>query len=302
MTASRADDRPVLTLADLEAHDPLAPPGGRYRRFWCPLPACSDKSLTREHRTLAVEVATGGWRCWRCGASGTLREHWQPRVSPQRQALVRLRAKLRPRPAPEPKPIARQQLGIVGDLAGTCGADYLERRGIPLAVAVAAGVRYSPAFCGRLAVLFPLRRRDGKPVAVNGRYIDSGTPKTRTLGTKAGAVFATPGAFDGPVIVTEAPLDALSFAAAEFPAIALCGTTGPDWLRVACGLRDVALALDADEAGDLAAEKLGAELASLGARVQRWRPPRKDWNDVLQGLGAEGFLEAMARCSIHARG
>jgi hypothetical protein len=75
---------------------------------------------------------------------------------------------------------------------------------------------------------------------------------------------------------------------AGVPAVALVGTSWPAWLRIKAGLRRVALAFDADEAGDRAAEKLDVELRSFGSKVERWRPEgAKDWNEALQALCEE---------------
>ena len=64
---------PVLTLAELEAADPRAPAGGRERRFACPLPSYADKPRDAAHRSISLNVATGEWTCYRCGAGGRLR-------------------------------------------------------------------------------------------------------------------------------------------------------------------------------------------------------------------------------------
>jgi DNA primase len=88
--------------------------------------------------------------------------------------------------------------------------------------------------------------------------------------------------------LVEAPIDALSLAMCGFPSLALCGTSGPSWLHLACGLRRVALAFDADEAGDAAAIAIGAQIAPFGARCQRLRPEGfKDWNEWLMERGTE---------------
>lgn len=286
------DDRPALTLAELEAFDPYAPPGGRYRRFHCPL--CD---VARPYRSLSVEVETGGWNCWRCGAKGKLREHWQTGISRRDLTRVRLKARLSLAPvaasaaATDPAPVLAASVA----LAGTPGAAYVESRGIPLAVAEAAGVLWSRDFYGRPAVLFPIVDRQGQIVAVNWRYLDAGTPKTRSIGPKSLGVFCTPGALAAsPIVICEAPLDALSLHACGVPAVALVGTTGPDWLRIVCGLRRVALALDADEAGALAAEKLGAVFGSFGSKLERWRPEgAKDWNEALQVRGRQALCEEL---------
>jgi DNA primase len=56
-----------------------------------------------------------------------------------------------------------------------------------------------------------------------------------------------------------------------------------DWARYCCG-RDVFVALDADESGDAAAERISADLYAHGARsVRRLRPRHgcKDWAELL---------------------
>jgi len=80
----------------------------------------------------------------------------------------------------------------------------------------------------------------------------------------------------------EAPIDALSLAACGVLAIALCGKSWPDWLPPAAAFRQVAVALDADKAGDDTAMALTVQLCSFGASVERWRPSSgKDWNEIL---------------------
>lgn len=89
------------------------------------------------------------------------------------------------------------------------------------------------------------------------------------------------------LLVTEAPLDALSLAEAGYPAVAVCGTEASAWMHRASAFRRVLLAFDADEAGDRAADKIAPHLASFGARPQRLRPEgAKDWNEMLQTFDA----------------
>jgi DNA primase len=102
-------------------------------------------------------------------------------------------------------------------------------------------------------------------------------------------VFATkPQVWESEVIlITEAPIDALSLATCGYAALALIGTHFPPWLPRACAWRQVLLATDADAAGDAAAEKLAEALAHYGAKPARLRPAAgKDWNELLQAHGA----------------
>jgi transcription elongation factor Elf1 len=292
-------DLPALSLADLEAIDPYAPAGGNRRRFLCPL--CGpEHRQDATHRSLSLEVATGYWKCHRCGERGQLRDNWRS-MSPRKAALARLKrvTALKPAAVPDavtdPAPVLASSVPVK-DLPG---AAYLESRGIPLPLAEAAGVRYHPNVYGKPAIVFPMHGKNGEVIAVNCRFIKTNDQhdKTISLGPRGSALFMTPGAFDGDIVITEGPFDALSLAAIGIPSIALVGTSGPAWLRVKCGLRRVAIALDADKAGDDAAAKLSAELTSLGAQCERWRPQGgKDWNEILVKLGPTG-LKAQVRPS-----
>lgn len=304
-----------LSLADLEAFDLCAPAGAGERRFCCPLPACAGKPRDAAHRTLSVNVQTGAWHCFRCDARGVLREHWRP-------ARERTRLQLRQAFALAPTPAAtlpRERAAVTENqpetgetatrsrfdwhaaydgaepLAASAGARYLSGRGIPTPLAEACGVRFARAWYGRLAVLFPVCSRAGELLAISGRCLDDLKPPTLTAGPKRHGVFATPGALKArPLVITEAPIDALSLAAAGVPAIALCGTSGPAWLPGACAFRAVAVAFDGDAAGDVAAAKLSSALQALGATVERWRPTAgKDWNACLQRHGRAALAGAL---------
>jgi DNA primase len=137
-------------------------------------------------------------------------------------------------------------------------------------------------------------------IAAQGRFVDGrDNPKAITYGPKKYGVFLTPGALGrmegAPLIVTEAPIDALSLAAVGFPALALCGTSGPPWLHRAGAFRRVMLAFDADEAGDRAAHELAPDLETFGARCSRLRPEGgKDWNEILCTIGAPALCDWLA--------
>ena len=212
----------------------------------------------------------------------------------------------------------REQWRGAVELTGTPGAAYLHGRGIPLDAAQLAGVRFSSNWMrsqkwrGCAAAVFPIRDRAGEVIAAQGRRIEKTTgPNALTSGPKSRGVFAAPARAgarvwqpfdpDGPgVFLCEAPIDALSLAACGFPALALCGingdaTTGPAWLRLACGLKSVYLAFDADEAGDSAARAMAALLGTYGARCETLRPDgAKDWNEALQASGRDALSDWIA--------
>lgn len=307
-----------LSLADLEGHDSGAKVGGMERRFLCPLPGCTDHQNPRLHRCLTVNAQTGAWNCKRCHEKGLLKEwHTQrpddaqlrPFVSRRDRDRSRLRSllEIKPRPAvaditagQKPAPLPGPLLAGVQSLADTSGVDYLAGRGLPLDFCHAAGVRFGPDYFGRPAVLFPLRDAAGHLAAMHGRYVDGRTdPKSRTKGSMAQAAFATPGAWNGDpwqgrVVVTEAPLDALTLAYCGVPAIAICGTSGGrELLKFRLKLGQAVAAFDADIAGHEAGRALAALLAPVGCVVLRLLPPEgaKDWNAALQTIGPDALRD-----------
>jgi len=205
--------RAVLTLAELEAHDPHAAQGGRERRFCCPLGDCAAKRVDPGHRSLSLNVQTGAWKCHRCGSAGVLEERREPVPRRQRMIAQARRAFGLPAVVPaiaggstpvQPEKGAAEDWRRVVDGArpvrGTDGGLYLEVRGIPQAVAEAAGVLYCPGFHGRPAILCPIRDGAGELVGVEGRYVDGKDSEKhltkRTAGKKSLGLFATAGAFE----------------------------------------------------------------------------------------------------------
>ena len=280
-----------LYLAQLEADDPRAPKGIE-RRFCCPF--CGDgKPRDGAHRSLNVNTQNGAFVCQRCKASGKLADFWGDDTQTNRRDFARQRLQritafpAAATPPSEEAQIETQakadrltaQLKSARPLEGTSGEKYLLGRGVSGAVADAAGVQFCPDWMksakwrGCAAVVFPIRNRAGDIVAAQGREI--GGAGKFSMGPKSQGIFATAGAFDAKrFIIAEAPIDALSLAVAGFPAVALCGTSGPDWLPKFCYRRRVLLAFDADDAGDDAARDLVPKLESFGATCQRLRPKK----------------------------
>lgn len=320
----------VFTLADLESFDSGAPAGAR-RRFCCPLCGV-EKPRDAAHRSLSLETATGLWHCFRCGQGGQLREFWKGRsedFSAGKQHRERVRQELQKtfrlpsspsnaaeNPSPdsikqpdpqkalaEEKPRWRELWDEAQPLqSGDRGWKYLvSHRALASSALECAQLRFHPTWLGG-AVVFPLRDRNGELLAIQGRSVH-GSAKI-TSGPKKEATFWAPVILEPlgtltpldrrapAIVVVEAPIDALSLASCGIPALALCGTSGPVWLHLACGLRDVVLAFDADDAGDKASEEISARLLPFGARCRRLSPDGcKDWNECLCSWGREALEE-----------
>ena len=309
-----------LSLAQLEAFDPHAPRGGRERRFCCPF--CGDgKPKDSAHRCLSLNTQSGAWICQRspCNACGKLTDFCEERTYLNRRDFARQQLRrataLQPKAqfvAPDDEMQAknnqlRAQLESARSLRSTAGEEYLQGRGVSVEVAEAAGVQFCPDWMksdkwrGCAAVVFPICNRAGDLVAAQGREI-GGVGKF-SLGPKSQGIFATAGARDAKrLVIVEAPIDALSLVVAGYPAIALCGTSGPVWLPNFCYRRRVLLAFDADEpnaegkrAGDDAAAILTPKLESFGATVTRLRPKNgKDWNEILEVHGSDEIKRQVA--------
>ena len=132
------------------------------------------------------------------------------------------------------------------------------------------------------AVIFPIRDARGSLVAAQARAVAD--DEKRTKGEKSQGVFFTTPGRSPRLAITEAPMNALVLAACGLPAIAISGTTRPEWLPGALTGRNVALATDADEAGDKCARELGAMLCAWRLRPEG----AKDWAELAEsrGLGA----------------
>lgn len=179
-----------------------------------------------------------------------------------------------------------QLLARAVPLAGSAGQAYVERRGVPVAVAVAAGVRFENDFAGRPAVIVALRDNAGRLTSVHGRYLDTvrGQNKMLTIGPGDGAISVLNGWHAEPLILVEGLFDALSLATCGWSAVAHIGRWA-SWLPEVTAGREVWLAFDASKPAE-------ADVAHYTARLQNARlrrvlpPPRcKDWNTALRKRG-----------------
>lgn len=190
-------------------------------------------------------------------------------------------------------PAARFARGAA--LAGTPGAGYVEHRGVPVAVAAAAGLRYDAAFGGRPAVLAPLCDRAGALVAVHGRYLQvvRGQNKMLTVGVGGGALGVGGGWRAEPLILVEGLFDALSLATCGWDAVATIGRWTP-WLPEVAAGRTAWLAFDAGRPGEAEVERYAQRLGA--AAVRRLPPPPrcKDWNCALRKYGRAALARWLA--------
>jgi hypothetical protein len=170
-------------------------------------------------------------------------------------------------------------------LAGTPGQAYVERRGIPIAVANAAGVRFDADFGGRAAVIAALRDRDDNLASIPGRYLRVVRSQNKMLiGTGNGMISVLGGWRAEPLILVEGLFDALSLATCGISCAATIGRW-TQWLPEVSRSRMVWLAFDASKSGEAEATRYHGLL--LGADLRRLRPPPlcKDWNTALVKRG-----------------
>lgn len=191
-------------------------------------------------------------------------------------------------------------------LVGTPGAEYLVGRGIPTDLAHSNGVRYHSRFPFELtaapAVVFPVYsgNRSGDLVGLSARFLhperDTKGETQRSAGKLSWGLFGTRGVLNRPeIVITEAPIDALSLATAGVPAFATCGASNLRFFPKLYESKTIVCAFDLD-ADPMTQEKLRAAMDRLknehGGRVVWLKPPGnglKDWNDVLCKHGATGL-------------
>jgi len=302
MSPGTETSRENLTLsdADLAACQPVAGEGGHVLRALCPFHGSDHQ------RSLRVQVSSGRFVCFACGAWGYLaeaRERWQEeqqRHNALRRPPARPQRVPRPRPpavAPDSQPavrppaprepasarahLAQQLAALQAALPGSGGEAYLQQRGIPLALAQQRGVGYAaPGTWPHAArdwhggrVVFPHTTPDGRVVNLYGRAVGTAeqVPKAKRHdhlpGEKGYFNAAALQAGDGPLWVCEGAFDALALLAAGVPrVVAIFGVHGWRWEWVR-EVRALVLALDADAAGQQQWRALARQAALRGKRV-----------------------------------
>src|SRR5438105_14473796 len=289
----------TLSESDLAACHPIVAEGGHVLRALCPFHG-SDRQ-----RSLRVQVHSGRFVCFACGAWGytaEARERWRdeqqrqaafqrPAARPQRAqrprpaAAVASKSAVRPRIPREParaRPDLTQQLAVFqAVLPGSPGATYLQQRGIPLALAQQCGVGYAapgtwphPARDWRGGrVVFPHTTPDSRLVNLYGRAVGTAeqVPKAKRhdhLPGAKGYFNATALQGDaGPLWVCEGAFDALALlAAGVLRVVAIFGVQGWRWDWVK-EARELVFALDADAAGQQQWRQLARQATLRGKGV-----------------------------------
>lgn len=171
-------------------------------------------------------------------------------------------------------------------LEGSAGQTYVERRGIPVAVAEAAGVRFDKDFGGRPAVVVGLRDNKDRLTSIHGRYLDTirDQNKMLTIGPGNGVISVLDNWHAEPLILVEGLFDVLSLATCGWSAVAHIGRWA-SWLPEVTNGREVWLAFDAGRPAEADIARYMARLKN--ARLRRLLPlPRcKDWNTALLKRG-----------------
>lgn len=207
-------------------------------------------------------------------------------------------------------------------VAGTPGEDYLRGRGIPPMFPTLCGVKYADNWYGAgPAVLFPIYAPGivpGEPwrlVAVQGRLLQRSAKyasEKLTVGPSGCGIFLTIHALTQPfVVITEAPIDALSLAICCVPAIAVIGSHpkcdqggSRAWLLPLLQKKRLYAAFDNDPqnpdtpdaipAGERGTIELRDALLTYGITIHRLRPEGvKDWNALLQQIGIDAMRQIL---------
>ena len=219
---------------------------------------------------------------------------------------------------------------------------YLHERGIPLALAQACGISYLSRTVWEQAILpvkqktllqrwigrliFPLYSPEGQGYIgrtllgwepgmdenAHKALLDRPRAPRRWIKTNPAGWFGfeEPGCLARELVLVEGGFDRLVLLAAGLPAnavVALVGTAArPGWLaQFAPQVQRVVLALDADDSGLAAMERLAGAFRQAGLQVARCPPPHdgwgKDWSERWRRLGPQSvwpLYDTLAQDSI----
>ena len=316
MTSQAGAENATLTAEELAACQPAG--SGTQVRAFCPFHGSDHQ------RSLAVNLETGRFHCFQCGAWGytaEARQRWRTEHGHSQGGALADRTTVAP-PAvilpktPEPARgdlldlMVRYLLAWDTRLGKRLGADYLRRRGIPLDLAI--GYRLGYAEPGRWAhvsngrsvrdwkwgrVVFPHEAPDGTLLNLYGRAVDNdawpaGDLRHDHLPGNKGYFNATcirDGT--GPLCICEGPFDALSvIAAGHRRTVAIFGVNGWrwDWARTA---RELVFVLDADATGQEAWRKLARAARLRGKDVYVVPPEAFGGHKDANAAWAAGVLD-----------
>lgn len=190
-----------------------------------------------------------------------------------------------------------QRLAHALPLADTPGQAYVEKRGIPVAIADAAGLRFDADWNGRPAVLVGLYDRHAQLMSVHGRYLETlrGQDKMFTIGRDGGIATIGAGWLAEPLLLVEGIFDALSVRVCGWDSAATIGRWAP-WLPETCAGRVVWLGFDANEPGESEVAKYTRSLPC--STIRRLLPPPhcKDWNTALRKRGPAAVARWLREC------
>lgn len=309
-----------LSLADLETFDSRSPNHGKERRFACPL-CGQNKPIDAPHRSLAVNTENGSFFCHRCQTKGRLKEFWETRlITPKKQKTrQKINAHFSINQKTEQKEEAQKTENLIEKMAKyqseflhSPAEMYLLNRCISTDVAMNAGCGYAENWehwekngekwllkGTDRRVVFPIYDRENNLVAIHGRAINMEhlASSKITRGDKSNGIFLSDAQAlkKGKVAVCEGAIDAMALAVGGVPAVAMTGTTPPDWFYRKMAFQHILIATDADEAGDKSAYKLRLELQARGAKTLRLRPKNaKDWGEVLEKIGVAEMQRFMS--------
>lgn len=293
-----------LSLAQLRADDSKARQTGTKQRYRCPM--CSDGRKNRKERCLRVNLSKNRYSCFHCKTWGFIREGFTGAANTSARSFPAL-----PPAEPTTEQIAadkrwRRRFESAKPITGTDGAVYLERRGIPADVARVAGVRFGTWWKRNddankpepfAAVIFPAVNQFGELVSASARAVTGDTKRT-AASLETGVFLSSSDAMkSNRLAICEASFDALALEAAGLPAIALFGTSWPEWLPKVLAGKTVLIATDADKPGDECAARFTEALQGL-ATVRRLRPQGgKDWAEVLRQHG-QASIQAQIECAL----
>jgi Toprim-like len=171
-------------------------------------------------------------------------------------------------------------------LLETAGAEYVEKRGIPVAIAQAVEVRFDPDWNGRPAIIAPMYDQNRSLCSIHGRYLQVSNKQNKmfTIGASGGMIITGEGIRTDPIFIVEGLFDALSLSVCGYSSLATVGRK-VEWLPEVCAGRKVILAFDNNYPGESEVSFYRQYLSS--ANIYRITPPEqaKDWNTALVKKG-----------------